>query len=128
MIKTITLQRDRTGRLDDLQPFILPDDIAFEFKTESYNITNAYVLACNGQTEGKIKLDGVKLALPKEFLHAGILRLTVVVCDDNGGVINSWAVYPIHILENDGLKLYDELNDLERRIKALEDRLPKNIF
>lgn len=131
MTKKITLHYGKIARLDDYEPFILPDDLVLHFDANGYDISNAFITIGNGGQSEQIKLTQ-DLVIPRYLLHAGILSLDIVAYSGDK-VINKWSCFPIRIIEADGEKTaYDVIYAMEKDIaelKAAVDELkPKNIF
>ena len=119
MNSTIILGRE--GATLSSSVFALTADKALEltFKSE-YDLSEATLTLKNG---AKTKTYDFKhdFTVPEEFLFAGRLCASVQMYV-NGDLVKRWNLPPIRLKEEDKtLYAYDELNDLTRRIEALEE-------
>ncbi|MBO7214565.1 MAG: hypothetical protein J6V66_03605 [Clostridia bacterium] len=119
MIKTIKITKT-VARLKDNEPFLLPDSLSFDFENEvGYDLTHAVISLKNGEKTVKLRLMR-PVVIPNELLFAG--RLYVNIDLYNGDkVIKHYELLPLAIEEAENtVKIYDELDDLKKRIEKLE--------
>lgn len=120
MKKTITLTKSNVARLEDTEPFLMPDKLIFEFNSVGYDLKNAFVSLQNGTVKMLYKLTDY-FVVDEKVLFAGVLNVGIHLYRD-GKCIKSWYCLPIKIVEVEH-KVYgfDVLSEFEKRIKALED-------
>lgn len=135
MIKNVTLKENRIARIDDLEPFYLPSEegLVFCFDQGNFNLSNAFIQLKNG-THKEMFPYKKTFEVPTEFLEEGFLKLDIFTMKKND-LVNAWTLLPVRIkyveeFENTYSEklVYDYLADLERRVKALEDKEPNDLF
>lgn len=118
MKKRIELNKNNVARLDNTEPFLMPDGLELEFNS-TYDLTNAFVSLKNGEAQGQYKLTKT-FKVDEKFLIAGTLNVGVIAYH-NGTPIKKWAILPIKIIESDyGVVAFDYLADIDKRLSALE--------
>lgn len=121
MVKTICLY-DKAARLENTEPFIIPDDLQFNFKSVGYDLSNAFITLQNGTLKETFKLTN-PFAVPADFLFAGRLLGKVEMYLD-GKKVKTWNLYPLKIEETDGtIESFDEIADLLKRVEKLENEI-----
>lgn len=119
MNSTITLGRE--GATLSSSAFALTEDKALKLTFKSvYDLSEATITLKNGATTKTYDFKN-SFAVPDEFMFAGRLCISVQMYV-SGELVKRWNLPPIRLKEEDNtLYAYDELNDLTRRIEALEE-------
>lgn len=127
MLKIIQLDR-KGARLVNREPFLLPDNLQFEFENIGYDLSNAFITFKNGEQKEHLKL--VKpLTVPDSVLFAGKLEIRIDIWNDEK-VIKTFYLPPLEIVETDtGIEVLDivyqyqkTLLDFNKRLTALEKK------
>ena len=119
MVKIIQLGTEKTGRLLNKEPFIMPDKLEFTFNSIGYDLTSAFITLKNGEIKEKYKLTQ-PFTVPDKFLFAGILNIGIDAYK-NAVLIKHWDILPIKIVEtHENLECFDLLADIDKRLTALE--------
>ena len=119
MKKIIQLGTEKTGRLLNKEPFLLPDKLELDFQSIGYDLTSAFITLKNGEVKEKHKLIR-PFTVPEKFIFAGLLNISVDAYK-NGVLIKHWDILPIKIIEtNEKMECFDLLADLDKRLTALE--------
>ena len=120
MIKQITLTKNSLARLEDKEPFLMPDFLELEFKSIGYDLTNAFIVLKNGEKQGKFRLEKV-FRIPDEFLFAGVLNMSIYAYI-NGELLKQWNVLPIKFIETENdVQGFDYFGEIERQISEIKN-------
>lgn len=119
MEKTIKLLENH-ARLDDYEPFLMPDKLIVNFEHKGYDLSNAFITLRNGEKIEKFKFLN-HFEIPKNFLYAGDLYVKVEMYL-GGEKAKQWISLPIRIKETKtGLVINDLLYELEKKISNSVD-------
>lgn len=115
MEKLIYITKDNVARLSNTEPFLMPDNLILSFKSNGYDLRNAFISLKNGEKKGQFKLSN-PFVIEQDFLFAGQLDIDIRLYNDEGEIAKKWSVVPIKIKETEfGITGFDLLADLERR-------------
>ena len=121
MLKIIQLDR-KGARLVNREPFLLPDNLQFQFENIGYDLNNAFITFKNGEKSEHVKV--IKpLIVPENILFAGKLEMQIDIwCDDK--IIKSFYLPPLQIVETDiGMQCFDILAEYEKRLQEQNERI-----
>lgn len=121
MLKIIQLDR-KGARLVNREPFLLPDNLQFDFENIGYDLSDAFVTFKNGDKSEHIKLTK-PLTVPDSVLFAGKLEMQIDVWND-GKIIKSFYLPPFQIVEtNKNMQCFDILAEYEKRLQEQNERI-----
>lgn len=121
MIKII--QINRTGAwLANREPFLLPDELQFDFENIGYDLTQSFITFKNGEASEHVKITR-PLTVPESVLFAGKLEMQIDVWS-NGKIIKTFYLPPLEITETDnGVMCFDILAEYEKRLQEQNERI-----
>lgn len=125
MVKNMELTKSNIARLEDVEPFLLPDTLEINF-IGNYDLYNTFIIFKNNEIVIKEKINGLPIRVPEDVLFAGRLQISVKKYI-NGELAKNWNCLPLIIKEINGeTYCYDEilnrLSSLEERIDNLEEK------
>lgn len=124
MVKTIELMNSGIGRLEGIEPILMPDKIEFNFVAKGYNLNYAFLQLRHGSKKGVFKLES-PFTVPSEFLTGGLLHARVELYLGDK-VAKRWDILPIRIYEvPTGTEIRDYLGELEEKIDELTEKVSK---
>lgn len=125
MEKIIYITKDNVARLSDTEPFLLPDNLILSFKSNGYDLRNAFISVKNGNAKGQFKLTN-PFVIDQEYLFAGQLDIDIRLYNDEGELAKKWSVAPIRIKETEfGITGFDVIADIEKRYEKLVEAFNK---
>lgn len=121
MLKKI-LFNSKCSRLENTEPFILPDTLSFDIENPCYDLSQSFITLRNGEVQDTFKFTR-PFIVPDNFLFAGRLEAKITAYH-NGEIVKSWALFPIKIIEADGnIIAFDEINALNKEIIELKENV-----
>ena len=98
-MRKIILDLCSTARLDNNEPFVLPEKLEFEIISNTYKLDTLYITAKNGNKTAKKKLKDVNFIDLTELAFAGKLELEISNLI-GGQVAKSWRLPDLIIKHN----------------------------
>ena len=121
MLKIIQLDR-KGARLVNREPFLLPDNLQFDFDNIGYDLISAFITLKNGEKTEHCKLTR-PFTVPDSVLFAGRLSVQIDIYS-NGNIVKSFFLPPLEIVETDkGVEVFDILNEYEKKLQDQEQRI-----
>lgn len=118
--------KNNNGMLkDECKAFVLGTDEELTIKVEGANIPKCYVLLSCGDASQKFSVENLdELTIPKDILKEGTLNIKIL--QFNRTKVKTICLEPITIIsEEDGFKGVSAFDELEARVKTLEEQVKK---
>jgi len=118
--------KNNNGMLrDDCKAFVLGTDEELVIKVEGAAIPKCYVLLTCGEASKKFSVENLdELTIPKDILKEGTLAIKIL--QFNRTKVKTICLEPITIIsEEDGFKGISAFDELEARVKVLEEQVSK---